>query len=139
MCNFRLSRARRTSESAFGLIVNRFEIFRSPLRYDPDDSTTIILAACCLHNMLRSDSVGRASYTPSGSIDVEDVIAGTIREGDCPEMPCNGVARLVNQGGNRHRDSALDLRERWCEYFNGPGAVPWQLRLVTVQHRPRPR
>ena len=94
MCNFRLSRARRTSESAFGLIVNRFEIFRSPLRYDPDDSTTIILAACCLHNMLRSDSVGRASYTPSGSIDVEDVIAGTIREGDCPEMPCTGVARL---------------------------------------------
>jgi len=71
MCNFRLSLARRTSENPFGLIVNRFEIFRSPLRFDPDDATTIILAACCLHNMLRSDNVGRASSTPSGSIDVD--------------------------------------------------------------------
>jgi len=105
------------------------------MRYDPDIATTIILAACCLHNMLRSDSVARAMYTPSGSIDVEDVIAGRIREGDCREVRGTGVVRMENQGGNRHPMSALNLRERWCEYFNGPGAVPWQLKMVTVPNR----
>jgi len=35
------------------------------MKYDPDDARTIILAICCLHNMLRSDSVGRTMYTPS--------------------------------------------------------------------------
>lgn len=25
---------------------------------------------------------------------------------------------------------ALHLREMWCEYFNGVGAVPWQDRAI---------
>ena len=56
----KLSRARRTSENGFGTMAARFQIFRSPMRYDSDDTSKIILVMCCL---LRSQSVGRTMYT----------------------------------------------------------------------------
>ncbi|KAK3929684.1 hypothetical protein KUF71_019515 [Frankliniella fusca] len=42
--NYRLSRARRCSENSFGLLVARFQIFRSAMRYDPGVAKNVILA-----------------------------------------------------------------------------------------------
>jgi len=50
----RLSRARRYSENAFGVLDARFQIFRTAMRYDPDEANRITMTCCCLHNMLRS-------------------------------------------------------------------------------------
>ncbi|KAK3928051.1 Chemotaxis protein CheA [Frankliniella fusca] len=102
------------------------------MRYDPDVSTTIVLAVCCLHNWLRSDVVGRSMNTPPNFVDSEGVYAGRVNMGEWHDGNNAGLARLVHQGGNRHAESALDLRNRWCEYFNGPGAVPWQDRMMSV-------
>ncbi|KAJ8685504.1 hypothetical protein QAD02_021297 [Eretmocerus hayati] len=80
--NYRLSRARRCSENAFGVMGARFQIFRAPMRYDPDDARDVVLAAVCLHNYLRTHSVGRAMYTPSSILDIEDETGGMIHLGE---------------------------------------------------------
>ncbi|GAB1867740.1 Nuclease harbi1-like protein [Camponotus japonicus] len=73
--NYRLSRARRCAENAFGVMAARFQIYRSAMRYNPDDACKIILATC-LHNMLGSQSIGHAMYTPPSFLDREDEISG---------------------------------------------------------------
>ncbi|CAN7991401.1 unnamed protein product [Ixodes hexagonus] len=74
--NYRLSRARRTSENAFGVLVNRWQIYRSPLRHEPNRAIDIVLATVALHNFLRSKRTTRQLYTPQDSLDVEDILTG---------------------------------------------------------------
>uniref|UniRef100_A0A8C6LI08 DDE Tnp4 domain-containing protein n=1 Tax=Nothobranchius furzeri TaxID=105023 RepID=A0A8C6LI08_NOTFU len=60
--NYRLSRARRVVENAFGILANRFRVFRTTICLHPDKVVAIVFATLCLHNFLqqqRSDA-----YTP---------------------------------------------------------------------------
>lgn len=102
------------------------------MRYDPDDARTITLAILALHNLLRSDVVGRTLYSPPEMLDREDVFNGTILRGARDNMG-NGLVNLHRQGGNRHAGDALQLRQDWTQYFNGPGAVHWQEKMVRVR------
>ncbi|XP_032678519.1 putative nuclease HARBI1 isoform X2 [Odontomachus brunneus] len=121
--NYRLSRARRCSENAFGVLGARFQIFRTTMRYDPEEAIRITMACCCLHNMLRSQCTGRAMYTPSDFLDEEDILTGLIRTGEWRQQVASGLAPMSYQGGNRHANDARILRDMWTTYFNGPGAV----------------
>ncbi|XP_011170279.3 protein ANTAGONIST OF LIKE HETEROCHROMATIN PROTEIN 1 isoform X2 [Solenopsis invicta] len=127
--NYRLSRARRCAENAFGVMASRFNILRSPMRYDPDDARNIVLAICCLHNMLRSHSVGRAMYTPPGYIDMESEMTGQIQHGEWREQG-HSLLNFQHQGGNRHTSAAIQMRETLCNYFNNVGRVPWQDQAI---------
>ena len=44
--NYRLSRARRIVENAFGILTNRFRIFLSPMLLSPENVEKITLASC---------------------------------------------------------------------------------------------
>lgn len=87
--------------NAFGVLVARFQIFRSAMRYDPDDACKIILATCCLHNMLRSQSIGQAigqaMYTPPSFLDREDKISGEFYHGDWRAQNTKGMINLAHQ------------------------------------------
>lgn len=48
--NYRLSRARRCVENAFGILAHRFEVFRAPIRTNVATADSIVLAAIALHN-----------------------------------------------------------------------------------------
>ncbi|XP_022183145.1 protein ALP1-like [Myzus persicae] len=50
--NYRLSCARRVVENAFGILSNRWRVFRTNIQIQPKSVDNIVLAACCLHNML---------------------------------------------------------------------------------------
>ena len=80
--NYRLSRVRRVTENAFGILTNRFRVFTTRMCLDPDKATIITLATLVLHNML--PQLSYESYTPEGYIDMEkesgDIIEREWRE-----------------------------------------------------------
>ena len=51
--NYRLSRMRRSSENCFGIMANRWRVFRAPILLPPDTVVYLILVALVLHNFLR--------------------------------------------------------------------------------------
>ncbi|XP_031359284.1 protein ALP1-like [Photinus pyralis] len=52
--NYRLSRARRIVENAFGILSSVFRVFRKPMLLNPDKATLVVLACLYLHNFLRN-------------------------------------------------------------------------------------
>lgn len=53
--NYRLSRARRVVENAFGILSNRFRILLTTIGLDADKVQDIVLACCTLHNFLSAE------------------------------------------------------------------------------------
>ena len=52
MFNYRLSRARRFTECAFGIMANKWRIFHRPMNVNIDFAECIIRACCVLHNFV---------------------------------------------------------------------------------------
>ena len=125
--NYRLSRARRTIENAFGILAAKWRILRTPIKANVDLVENITKAAVYLHNYLRLTE--NAGYIPTGFIDRKDS-TGNIMPGDWR----NGVLRGLNRtGGNRYTFDAGDSRHAFKNYFNsadGEAECPWQLDHV---------
>lgn len=130
--NYRLSRARRIVENAFGILTNRFRVFRSAIAHPPETVEKIVLASCVLHNLLRSQSNTRNIYTPAGALDSENTDAGTIAPGQWRAQGTmdTGMQPLEMQGGNRYAGDARTVRDRLCDYVNTAGQVEWQERMI---------
>lgn len=125
--NYRLSRARRTVENAFGILANRFRVFLSPINLPPVKTEKVVLACTAVHNFLRWNFGGR--YMPVGSVDAEHFVGGTINP---------GYWRQTRQllGLQRFPPNATTVGNNTCtqymNYFNGEGAVPWQNMMTNV-------
>lgn len=78
--NYRLSRARRVSENAFGILATRFRLFYSPITLQVDYLDYVILACCALHNFL--SKMCRESDIPNSLFDREDTMQGIVIPGD---------------------------------------------------------
>ena len=65
--NYRLSRARRTSENAFGILSNRFRVLSSRIDLKPEIAIKVAMTCCLLHNLLRVRS--EDTHTPQGFAD----------------------------------------------------------------------
>ena len=130
--NYRLSRVRRIVENVFGILSSRFRIFQKPIQLEPEKVEPVVLAACALHNFLRSKPSSRNIYSPPESFDRETE-AGDITEADWRRTP-NSMAGLPQQGGNRTPMDAREIRDELCEYFNTAGQVPWQWNVIWSDH-----
>lgn len=124
--NYRLSRARRVSENAFGILSAKFRVFHTTLCVNPENVISIVHACLVLHNFLIKKCP--TIYTPPGSLDSEndngEVIAGEWRQ--------NGSSNfqdLVVPGMN-HTRNASEVRDLLLEYVNGPGQVSWQWNIL---------
>ena len=58
--NYRLSRARRTSENAFGILSNRFRVLSSRIHLKPEIASQVVMTCCLLHKL---SSFKRYIYT----------------------------------------------------------------------------
>lgn len=56
--NYRLSRERRCIENTFGILFNRWRVFKKPIRINTAHVDNLILACTCLHNFLMSKTQG---------------------------------------------------------------------------------
>ena len=123
--NYRLSRARRVVENAFGILALRFQCFLGTMKQSPDTVRLLIEAGVCLHNLIRS----RYQTLDAGMLDQEDldhnILPGAWRTDEITEE-LNTPLR-----GNRDTEIAKRQRETLKFYFNSEaGSVPWQERMV---------
>lgn len=101
--NYRLSRARRFVECAFGLLANKWRIFHRPLDVDLEFCDVIVKTCCLLHNFVRR----RDGYR------FEDLLS-------CPleSIPCQGT---------RGSMIGIEVRDTFTRYFcSSEGSLPWQ-------------
>lgn len=130
--NYRLSRARRVVENAFGILATRFRLFRREQDMEPRGVKKVVMASCSLHNFLRTRS--DTLYMPQGLIDWEDknhdVHDGEWRQ-DFELAPLDRAAV-----GRNATDYAKDMRNGLARFFNSRYArLPWQ--DVYVAEHPR--
>ena len=108
------------SEKVFEICIKRFKIFVNRAASTPDNGSVAIMAALALHNLLRLKS--RDSYTPKGSVD-EIQNNGSLLQGE----------QRKNSRESRYRKMTLIFRKiriSLLKYVNGPGKVPWYLKVV---------
>lgn len=109
--NYRLSRARRVVENAFGILSARWRVFLRYLEVQPDMADTIILASCCLHNMLCDNR----DFEPE-------------KEYFNTSESCLNNLDRIRQNYTQH---AMYVRDKFRDYFmSEAGSVPWQIETV---------
>ena len=108
--NYRLSRARRVSENAFGILAKRFRVLDRKIHLDADKSTTVVNACIVLHNFLMTQNDAQYTRTTDESI-----------------APLQTVP---HQGCNRSSESARHIRDEFADYFISNGQVDWQWDVV---------
>lgn len=104
--NYRLSRARRVSENAFGILSQKFQLYNRRLKLKPENADKIILATCILHNYLR-DYTNVQNHAHEDSTDT-------------------GLHNLPRQGGSAV-NAAFTIRDAFKDFFiTEHGRVEWQ-------------
>ena len=125
--NYRLSRNRRISENAFGIMANRWRILRSAIPLSPDKVTQLTLGIITLHNFLIHSPDSVATYIPSNLVDVEDKATGVMSPGlwRNDPSPSSWITYKPTRSNNYSGD-AKAIREEYLQYFNNEGVVHWQ-------------
>lgn len=125
--NYRLSRARRCIENAFGILAARWRVLNNRIGFQPEYVKSIVMAAVCLHNFLMSQtqSVVREKYCPEKFTDqVNDdgeLVYGEWRN----EVPGNNGLLNENCGDIHPVKEATNIRDAMNQFFNSPaGEVP---------------
>ncbi|XP_063366264.1 uncharacterized protein LOC134654720 [Cydia amplana] len=123
--NYRLSRARRIVENAFGIMSSVFRVLRKPILLQPDKVTDIVMTCVLLHNFLRRSKKSRQIYTPMGIFDTDH--EGVIQPGSWRNDQ-EGMSSLLPMRSllRRAAVTAKSVRDKFAEHFVTNGAVSWQ-------------
>ncbi|CAH1997462.1 unnamed protein product [Acanthoscelides obtectus] len=124
--NYRLSRARRVSENAFGILVWRFRIFSRPIQLKETTIDNVILAACSLHKSSPN------TYFPENAVDREDLNTGNITFGQWRNH-VNNLPTVSHLGSNNYKNSAEEVRRKYAKYFMEDNPLPWQWKKVGLE------
>lgn len=118
--NYRLSRARRTIENAFGVLVMRWGCLRSEFTCLPEKVNVIVGACCALHNFLINRSQTYATPMHFDRYDEQ----GNLIEGEWRNHP-NQLQPLVPFRG-RPNSEGEQIRERLKQFFFHDFILPYQ-------------
>lgn len=121
--NYRLSRARRVIENAFGILVSRFRVLDKKIACNLSTTDKIVKACCAIHNWLRkTDS---KVYLMPGSVDEENIDTGEIIPGRW-RLKVTEMRNVQQPTASRSCRLAREYRDYIKRYVNNEGAVPWQ-------------
>ena len=112
--NYRLSRARRVVENAFGILASRWRLYHTKLAMRPGVVKKVVKATCVLHNMLQLNS---------NPADVP------VLQEECQNQHIEGWKELPHIG-NRACDEAIRVREAFKDYFCNSFPLSWQTDYV---------
>ena len=106
---YRHSRARRTVECAFSILVSKWRCLKTKLQVSPEHADKLVSAACLLHRLI---------------IDKEAIVEATLRKIKSSDTAEVGASKVRGpRRYNRATREAYNIRERFKTYFNGEGAV----------------
>lgn len=110
--NYRLHRARRYVECAFGIMSNKWRIFHRSLNVSKEFSQNIVKACVVLHNIVRArDGYRGQDFLISAGSQVQN-------------LPLNNVTQSTNKSG-------MGVRTCFTNYFvSENGQLPWQLSKI---------
>lgn len=123
--NYRLCRARRVVENAFGVLSSVFRVLRKPLLIEAGNATSVVCAITHLHNFLRRNQESANLYTPPGSFD--DDINGNLKPGLWRQEAesLTSLLPLTNQP-RRTSIAVKQVRDEIAEFCIQEGSVTWQ-------------
>lgn len=109
--NYRLSRARRQVECAFGILSSMWRILLGTIEVHDAFACDIVKAVCVLHNMILNKEEERIPHIAMDDIEVQE------------RTPTNAIP-ICNR---RPANDAMIIRDRFMSYFVSPnGSLPWQ-------------
>ncbi|XP_035995635.1 protein ALP1-like [Fundulus heteroclitus] len=110
--NYRLSRARRVVENAFGILAAQWRIYHRVIGVSPENVEAVVKATVALHNFQRWNS------TAENPVPLEE-----------RDIPALQQARRA--GANNATQEAVAVRESFNSYFSSAvGEVPWQYNVA---------
>lgn len=125
----RLSRFRRISENAFGILSARFRIINSTINLSPSKTTSLVMAIVALHNMLMTKS--KDSYAPVCLVDQEDLLTNRIVPGQW-----RGMADVSNDlqtcAQRKASSNAKEIRDVFKDYFMGSGILAMEYACIII-------
>lgn len=110
--NYRLSRARRVVENAFGILAAQWRIYHRVIGVSPANVDAIVKATVALHNCQRWNSTVEAPAPHE-------------------EQHFPALTRLRKVSTNNSTREAVAVRESFTSYFSSAaGVVPWQHNIA---------
>ena len=130
--NYQLSRMKRISENAFGILVNCWRVFRKPFFLEPEKVKAITLALLTLYNWLRKESdIDKVYFSPT--VNREYAETGEIIEGSWrKEILTESWKSLSNTRAHNPANEAKTIREEFTDYITNEGCIPWQWKCARV-------
>jgi len=101
--NYRLSRARRIVECAFGIMVKRFNLLKNKMLVGPEKATKITRAICVLHNLIMTKEVNLT--------EIHNEI-----ENHHNQIEIRNESNIVHH--NRSSIAAIEQRNKFMDFFN---------------------
>lgn len=126
--NYRLSRARRTVENAFGILTMRWGCLRNEFQCKPEKVRVIVAACCALHNYMMKNGSAYLTPTTTDQFNADDQRI----DGDWRSFV--QLAPIDNQKSpKRAKDDAIRLRDQQKTYLNEVDIIPNQQKYALDQ------
>lgn len=110
--NYRLSRARRIVENAFGILAAQWRMYRRVISLRPENVEHAVKATVILHNFLRWDSPDTFPATSAGDAS-------------------QALQTIPRAGSNNPAQEAMAVRQTYTQFFSSPaGEVSWQNHVL---------